>query len=129
MGSGGADAGFIVGGALCMELLSDSGWSPVLRMTGVMQSIRMIFMTTRARLDLPKDTKEEVTSKKRAREVEQEPILGLDADQMVPDLPVNDELQKKRCLEGYSENESKRAFDHIEKHHKKHGWHAQKMES
>ena len=45
--------GFVINGALCMELLSKDGWTPAMSVVALIQSIKGIFWEGKGRLDLP----------------------------------------------------------------------------
>lgn len=109
-------SGFVMNGALCMELLTRDGWNPVNDIESVIVSIRSLLVVgdgrLRAAVDMPASQREAIlASKKRAREgladdVEDDPILKM----------------SKKAADTYSMAEAQAAYSHLSEYHKKKGW-------
>lgn len=111
-------SGFVMNGALCMELLTRDGWNPVNDIESVIVSIRSLLVVgdgrLRAAVDMPAAQREAIlaaASKKRAREgssddVEDDPVLKV----------------SKKATGTYSMAEAQAAYSHLSEYHKKKGW-------
>lgn len=49
------NTGFVIQGAICMQLLDAAGWSPAYTLVGVLLSIHAMLITGLARLEIPED--------------------------------------------------------------------------
>jgi ubiquitin-conjugating enzyme E2 Q len=120
--------GFVMNGALCMELLTSDGWNPVNDIESVIVSIRSLLVVGEGRL-------EAAASMSAAR---YEAALNAadakdDGDSKMAALPASSaagESQKRQrtnsagdsVTAGYSVSEAKAAYEHLSSYHKKKGW-------
>ena len=119
--------GFVMNGALCMELLTKDGWNPINDIESVIVSIRSLLVVGDARLqaatELPekrynalleaasgkKDDGDEESSPKRRK---------LEDDKSASSVkPVS-----KAEIGTYSSSEAQAAYSHLSSYHKKKGW-------
>jgi len=110
-------SGFVMNGALCMELLTNDGWNPINDIESVIVSIRSLLVVGDGRLsaavEMPASQREALLSKgytkKRSRD---------EAD--------NDDLPSKKCSKtvagSYSMAEAQAAYAHLSDYHKRKGW-------
>ena len=113
-------SGFVMNGALCMELLTRDGWNPVNDIESVIVSIRSLLVVgdgrLRAAVDMPASQREEIlaaaaASKKRARDGSQD----AGEEDAVPKV-------SKKATGSYSMAEAQAAYSHLSDYHKKKGW-------
>jgi ubiquitin-conjugating enzyme E2 Q len=117
--------GFVMNGALCMELLTKDGWNPINDIESVIVSIRSLLVVGDGRLqaaaeltekrykDLLKAAQEDKTGKD-----DGEPRLKkarLDDDEFKPPVGKGD-------IGSYSAAEAQSAYSHLSDYHKKKGW-------
>lgn len=142
--------GFVMSGALCMELLTNDGWNPINDIESVIVSIRSLMVVGDGRLqaavdmgrDEYKKVLEEVLKKRKMEEEGKMPAEeAAQADEDEGDdkageakrkrAPSDAEGEKKgkgsgatkRATGGsYSAAEAQSAYDHLSKYHKKEGW-------
>lgn len=142
--------GFVMSGALCMELLTNDGWNPINDIESVIVSIRSLMVVGDGRLQAAVDMGREAykkaveaVSKKRAEQKkgktpedeadESEDDDANDGDtkrKRVPSVDSNDADSKlkssvtsKKATGGtYTAAEAQSAYDHLSKYHKKEGW-------
>lgn len=140
--------GFVMSGALCMELLTKDGWNPVNDIESVIVSIRSIMVIGDGRLqDATSLTKEEykkilaeASSKSKAKK-EGKSEEGAEDDAEDDDRPG--EVKRKRAPSdgddagadskgvsktrkssggSYTASEAESAYQHLSKYHEKEGW-------
>ncbi|KAL7535941.1 hypothetical protein ACHAXR_006821 [Thalassiosira sp. AJA248-18] len=141
--------GFVMSGALCMELLTTDGWNPINDIESVIVSIRSLMVVGDGRLqaavDMGKDAYkkvlEEVQKKRKAEknEAKMQEEAGVEEDdgdckmgeakrKRAPSDADADSKSKgsgaaKKATGGsYSVAEAQSAYDHLSKYHKKEGW-------
>lgn len=141
--------GFVMSGALCMELLTNHGWNPVNDIESVIVSIRSIMVIGDGRLqaatDMPKQEYKKILAealskskaKKEGKSEEEEEEDEADGDRpgeakrkRVPsegddDMDVDSKgaSATKRSTGGsYTASEAKSAYQHLSKYHEKEGW-------
>mmetsp|Transcript_11262 Transcript_11262/g.26093 ORF Transcript_11262/g.26093 Transcript_11262/m.26093 type:complete len:360 (-) Transcript_11262:133-1212(-) len=108
--------GFVMNGALCMELLTKDGWNPVNDIESVIVSIRSLLVVGDGRLaaaaDMSEKKREEllVASRKRGRDMDNE---GGDFER---------KKLSKVSAGHYSLAEAQAAYSHLSDYHKKKGW-------
>lgn len=109
--------GFVMNGALCMELLTKEGWNPVNDIESVIVSIRSLLVVGDGRLaaaaEMSSSKREEIlASRKRAR------------DESGDNIEKNDRKAKssKTTVGQYSLAEAQAAYSHLSDYHKKKGW-------
>jgi ubiquitin-conjugating enzyme E2 Q len=139
--------GFVMSGALCMELLTKDGWNPVNDIESVIVSIRSIMAIGDGRLqaatELPKEeykkvlaeatlkskAKEEVKSEEKEedddavdgdREAKRKRVPS-EADEIEPE-PKESSGPKRVTGGSYTASEAKTAYQHLSKYHEKEGW-------
>jgi ubiquitin-conjugating enzyme E2 Q len=120
--------GFVMNGALCMELLTNDGWNPINDIESVIVSIRSLLVVGDGRLQAAADLSEsryqallkaatgkddgddqDASSRKRQR---------LEKDKHSEQIkPVS-----KEQIGSYSASESAAAYSHLSDYHKKKGW-------
>eukprot|EP00571_Detonula_confervacea_P009604 CAMPEP_0172318204 /NCGR_PEP_ID=MMETSP1058-20130122/34143_1 /TAXON_ID=83371 /ORGANISM="Detonula confervacea, Strain CCMP 353" /LENGTH=496 /DNA_ID=CAMNT_0013032963 /DNA_START=49 /DNA_END=1539 /DNA_ORIENTATION=+ len=143
--------GFVMSGALCMELLTNDGWNPINDIESVIVSIRSLMVVGDGRLQAAADMGKEaykkaveaVLKKKKAEQKEgkmpedeaddsedDDANAGDAKRKRVPSIDANDGDSKskgsvaaKKATGGsYSAAEAQSAYDHLSKYHKKEGW-------
>jgi len=142
--------GFVMSGALCMELLTKDGWNPVNDIESVIVSIRSIMVIGDGRVqtasemskDEYKQALAEATSKSKAKkqgksEEEDHDMEEDDGDrpseakrkrvpsegEMDPESKSSSSATAKRGTGGsYTASEAKSAYQHLSKYHEKEGW-------
>ena len=142
--------GFVMSGALCMELLTKDGWNPVNDIESVIVSIRSIMVIGDGRVqtasemskDEYKQALAEATSKSKAKkqgksEEEDHDDMEEGGDrpseakrkrvpsegEMEPELKNPSSSTAKRGTGGsYTASEAKSAYQHLSKYHEKEGW-------
>jgi ubiquitin-protein ligase len=117
-------SGFVMNGALCMELLTKDGWNPVNDIESVIVSIRSLLVVGDGRVQAAVDMSES----------ERESRLAADAAQKAPaatkrERPREEEEQdgpppksSKVTTGSYSMAEAQAAYTHLSDYHKKKGW-------
>lgn len=144
--------GFVMSGALCMELLTKDGWNPINDIESVIVSIRSLMVVGDGRLQAAVDMGKEAYKKalggmmkmKKAEEkegklAEDEADVDEDEDDVKmgipkrkrapsddasdPDSkPKGSSVVKKATGGSYTAAEAQSAYDHLTKYHKKEGW-------
>ena len=131
--------GFVMNGALCMELLTKDGWNPINDIESVIVSIRSLMVVGDGRLqtavEMGKDSYETALSaaleKKTAKKDEKSPQEDAGSNRSDPS-----ELKRKRPSEelkgttvtkeasagSYTAAEASAAYEHLSKFHKNNGW-------
>jgi len=116
--------GFVMNGALCMELLTKDGWNPINDIESVIVSIRSLLVVGDGRLqaavDMPAALREELL--KTASQMKKKRSRGHDSD---------DTEEKERAplpkisnvkAGSYTVAEAKSAYSHLSDYHNKRGW-------
>eukprot|EP00581_Thalassiosira_minuscula_P019026 CAMPEP_0183725724 /NCGR_PEP_ID=MMETSP0737-20130205/21351_1 /TAXON_ID=385413 /ORGANISM="Thalassiosira miniscula, Strain CCMP1093" /LENGTH=505 /DNA_ID=CAMNT_0025956813 /DNA_START=98 /DNA_END=1612 /DNA_ORIENTATION=- len=143
--------GFVMSGALCMELLTKDGWNPINDIESVIVSIRSLMVVGDGRLqaavDMGKDaykkTLDEMMKKKEQKKEgkssEGEAAMDLDDGDVkmgeakrkrAPSVDNHDHegkpkgkpVVKKATGGSYTAAEAQSAYEHLSKYHKKEGW-------
>ena len=134
--------GFVMSGALCMELLTKDGWNPVNDIESVIVSIRSIMVIGDGRVEAAcdmskedyKKTLAEALSKakkegKSEEDAEDDDRPGEVKRKRAPSEEDDDDAEtkgvsKNRKSSGgaYSASEAKSAYQHLSKYHEKEGW-------
>jgi len=129
--------GFVMNGALCMELLTNDGWNPVNDIESVIVSIRSLLVVGDGRLDAVASMPEEKREKLLAAAISSktdEDVLGLKqpSNQNDDDDESNEPVSKRQRNDNdtkatkqvgeYSTAEAKAAYTHLSSYHKKKGW-------
>mmetsp|Transcript_15781 Transcript_15781/g.29772 ORF Transcript_15781/g.29772 Transcript_15781/m.29772 type:complete len:478 (+) Transcript_15781:89-1522(+) len=129
--------GFVMNGALCMELLTNEGWNPINDIESVIVSIRSLLVVGDGRLEaaviMPEKKRDALLAAAAIAADESQNKRGSDAD--FDDEPCS---KRKRSLEdsdvlavkekstidvgSYSTSEAKSAYSHLTDYHKKKGW-------
>lgn len=142
--------GFVMSGALCMELLTKDGWNPINDIESVIVSIRSLMVVGDGRLQAAVDMGKEaykkalgdVLAKRKAekaiksaedeaaaKEEDDNAKMGEAKRKRAPS-DANDDgeskpkesVGKKATGGSYSAAEAQSAYDHLSKYHKKEGW-------
>lgn len=113
--------GFVMNGALCMELLTKDGWNPVNDIESVIVSIRSLLVVGDGRLQAAHDMSE---SKYQAR-LKANSSKG-EEDTSRKRQKHDDETEKRPAPSedggSYSVSEAHAAYSHLSDYHKKKGW-------
>ncbi|KAI2508223.1 hypothetical protein MHU86_6152 [Fragilaria crotonensis] len=111
-------SGFVMNGALCMELLTKEGWNPVNDIESVIVSIRSLLVVGDGRLQAAV----EMPASQR------DAILAAASNKHKRDESESDEVQKpvakvsKTASGSYSMAEAQAAYSHLSDYHQKKGW-------
>mmetsp|Transcript_29377 Transcript_29377/g.70656 ORF Transcript_29377/g.70656 Transcript_29377/m.70656 type:complete len:389 (+) Transcript_29377:229-1395(+) len=111
--------GFVMNGALCMELLTKDGWNPINDIESVIVSVRSLLVVGDGRLQAAVDL-----SKKRYQAL-LEAASGESSEAKRQKLATGDHSAKpvaKSNIGGYSNSEAQAAYSHLSDYHKKKGW-------
>eukprot|EP00584_Thalassiosira_punctigera_P004870 CAMPEP_0172528280 /NCGR_PEP_ID=MMETSP1067-20121228/2718_1 /TAXON_ID=265564 ORGANISM="Thalassiosira punctigera, Strain Tpunct2005C2" /NCGR_SAMPLE_ID=MMETSP1067 /ASSEMBLY_ACC=CAM_ASM_000444 /LENGTH=560 /DNA_ID=CAMNT_0013312165 /DNA_START=144 /DNA_END=1827 /DNA_ORIENTATION=+ len=136
--------GFVMSGALCMELLTKDGWNPINDIESVIVSIRSLMVVGDGRLQVATDmgkeaykkALEEMSKKKKAQQKEEgeeddgdvkmgeakRKRVPSDADEDADSKPKGSTTTRKATGGSYTASEAQSAYDHLSKYHKKEGW-------
>merc|ERR1712176_444884 len=126
-------SGFVMSGALCMELLTAEGWNPVNDIESVIVSIRSLMVVGNGRLQAAVDMGREKYEKalanalalkkegklpanKEHEEEDEDPSRKRDSNGK-PKAPA-----KKSSGGSYSTDEAKNAYKYLSDYHQKEGW-------
>ena len=111
--------GFVMNGALCMELLTSDGWNPVNDIESVIVSIRSLLVVGEGRLEaasnLPAAQYQAALSAAKAKSEDSKLT-----PQETKRLRANS--AGDAVASGYSVSEAKAAYEHLSSYHKKKGW-------
>lgn len=127
--------GFVMNGALCMELLTNEGWNPVNDIESVIVSIRSLLVVGDGRLqaavDMPRVEREAIEERWKREEEEGVKTGGKrkrDKEEEEEEEDAGEE-KKKKGGQGdgldagqYTTAEAKAAYSHLSNFHKKKGW-------
>lgn len=125
--------GFVMNGALCMELLTNDGWNPINDIESVIVSIRSLLVVGDGRLEaaynLPEakyNTLLEAASKKSAATGEPSPHKKQRTVEESTKKEAEATEQQRRLVRdqggAYSVSEAQAAYSHLSDYHKKKGW-------
>lgn len=110
--------GFVMNGALCMELLTKDGWNPVNDIESVIVSIRSLLVVGDGRLQAASElSKTRYDALLKAAELERDEG-GEDGPKAKKARLENEKVQ----VGSYSATEAKSAYSHLSDYHKKKGW-------
>mmetsp|Transcript_20100 Transcript_20100/g.29830 ORF Transcript_20100/g.29830 Transcript_20100/m.29830 type:complete len:337 (+) Transcript_20100:168-1178(+) len=120
-------SGFVMNGALCMELLTKDGWNPVNDIESVIVSIRSLLVVGDGRLsaavDMPSNQREALlaqrSSKKRDRD---EGVDGNEQPRKSSKTEPTFGKSGKIAVGSYSAAEAQAAYAHLSDYHKRKGW-------
>jgi len=121
--------GFVMNGALCMELLTKDGWNPINDIESVIVSIRSLLVVGEGRLQaavsMPSKERELLLeAAKNGKKAPVEEFASLGAKRKGEET-ANDGKEKRSKSSGeYSMAEAKAAHSHLSKYHKQEGWSA-----
>merc|ERR1719223_2186885 len=118
--------GFVMNGALCMELLTSDGWNPINDIESVIVSIRSLLVVGDGRLEAADviqakrslnkkrsaDGNSQVEESKKAKN-----STGSDVEDVNPSAVVT-----ASQIGGYTVTEARQAYTHLSDYHKKKGW-------
>jgi len=123
--------GFVMNGALCMELLTNDGWNPVNDIESVIVSIRSLLVVGDGRLqavaDMPKRKREALLAAHSNGNTDLIQSVGCNESTTTGKRKRD---TNEKCNQGkptydaghYSTAESKAAYSHLSNFHKKKGW-------
>ena len=136
--------GFVMSGALCMELLTKDGWNPINDIESVIVSIRSLMVVGDGRLQAAADMVEadyarilkSALEKTKSQEMngkgddttndvdgEEETEGDANAGEAKRKRAPSDSVIPRRATGGsYSTAEAQSAYDHLSKYHKQEGW-------
>lgn len=119
--------GFVMNGALCMELLTKEGWNPINDIESVIVSVRSLLVVGDGRIqaaaELPKERYQALLKAAEG---------GSDDEDDDPDAKPRSKKQRtgspskqipgKQTIGSYSASEAEAAYSHLSDYHKKKGW-------
>jgi ubiquitin-conjugating enzyme E2 Q len=115
--------GFVMNGALCMELLTSDGWNPVNDIESVIVSIRSLLVVGEGRLEaaasLPAPKYQALLDAAQTNQdtkPDGKRLRTNSAGDSAASLPA------ATTVTGYSDSEAKAAYEHLSSYHKKKGW-------
>jgi len=118
--------GFVMNGALCMELLTTEGWNPVNDIESVIVSIRSLLVVGDGRLqavvDMPprkQEALQEAACRKEEGFREEE---GIGGKRKRKEVDVGGDSKEGLYAGQYTTAEAKAAYSHLSNFHKKKGW-------
>ena len=115
--------GFVMNGALCMELLTKDGWNPINDIESVIVSIRSLLVVGDGRLqaaaDLPESRYEALLKAATGKEGTEEPNAKR---QKLGDHRSQAKPVPKDQIGTYTASEAQAAYSHLSDYHKKKGW-------
>lgn len=120
--------GFVMNGALCMELLTTDGWNPVNDIESVIVSIRSLLVVGDARLaaaaEMSDEKREALLAEAEKGENDDDDDKTIKRERSASN--VGEESKKPKVSRahagGYSADEAKAAYSHLSDYHKKKGW-------
>jgi len=106
--------GFVMNGALCMELLTNEGWNPINDIESVIVSIRSLLVVGDGRLQAAPENLGIMEAKKKesGKRKREDDAAGEEGGKR----------QLSSDVGGYSTAEAKAAYSHLSNFHKKKGW-------
>lgn len=113
--------GFVMNGALCMELLTKDGWNPINDIESVIVSVRSLLVVGDGRLQAASELSDkrykallEAASGETTAEAKRQKLTS---DNEHAAKPV-----AKSTIGGYTDSEAQAAYSHLSDYHKKKGW-------
>ena len=117
--------GFVMNGALCMELLTKDGWNPVNDIESVIVSIRSLLVVGDGRLqaatELPKEEYEALLKAGQGGDTKHDGEDDADLKPKAKKQRTGNPPNKKQ-IGSYSSSEAQAAYSHLTDYHKKKGW-------
>merc|ERR1712194_256825 len=120
--------GFVMNGALCMELLTKDGWNPINDIESVIVSVRSLLVVgdgrlqaatdlTKARYDtmLERAQQEKLSNEGSGEPEQKKARTSGDEEKKQPAIP-------KSQVGSYTSTEAQSAYSHLSDYHKKKGW-------
>mmetsp|Transcript_1506 Transcript_1506/g.2159 ORF Transcript_1506/g.2159 Transcript_1506/m.2159 type:complete len:501 (+) Transcript_1506:226-1728(+) len=134
--------GFVMNGALCMELLTNQGWNPVNDIESVIVSVRSLLVVGEGRLQAALDIPEQERKTLLAAAIARRANKVTETDQQPDENDNNSSPAKKRKYKSsnssnkvsknlsvsklqagsYTTAEAKNAYQHLSDYHKRKGW-------
>lgn len=129
--------GFVMNGALCMELLTNEGWNPINDIESVIVSIRSLLVVGGGRLqaavDMPEEKRQALLNKAQLdledgdKKKSGKRKWGDDEDddkkeEGNPKKKAAGTSEESNDVGSYSVSEAEAAYDHLSNYHKKKGW-------
>ncbi|CAJ1961765.1 unnamed protein product [Cylindrotheca closterium] len=112
--------GFVMNGALCMELLTNDGWNPINDIESVIVSVRSLLVVGDGRLQAASEL-----SKKRYEALLEAASGESSSDAKRQKLATGEHSAKpvaKATIGAYTSSEAQAAYSHLSDYHKKKGW-------
>merc|ERR1719223_1466677 len=121
--------GFVMNGALCMELLTSDGWNPINDIESVIVSIRSLLVVGDGRLEaavsMPSKERELLLeAAKNGKKAPVEEFASLGAKRKGEETANDGKENRSKSSGEYSMAEAKAAHSHLSKYHKQEGWSA-----
>mmetsp|Transcript_26195 Transcript_26195/g.62233 ORF Transcript_26195/g.62233 Transcript_26195/m.62233 type:complete len:502 (+) Transcript_26195:109-1614(+) len=117
--------GFVMNGALCMELLTKDGWNPVNDIESVIVSIRSLLVVGDGRLqaaaELPKEEYQALLKAGQGGDKKHDGDDDADLKPKAKKQRTGNPPNKKQ-IGSYSSSEAQAAYSHLTDYHKKKGW-------
>jgi len=119
--------GFVMNGALCMELLTKEGWNAVNDIESVIVSIRSLLVVGDGRLQAATELSKTRYETLLATAQQEKPNRSEDGEPEAKKSRSENHQTKKSGLPknqigSYTENEAQSAYSHLSDYHKKKGW-------
>lgn len=121
--------GFVMNGALCMELLTKEGWNPINDIESVIVSIRSLLVVGDGRLaaavDLSEERYEALLEFSRSKDGKEPSAKKAKTENSEGAAEKPKEAPKpvtKEQVGNYSASEAQSAYSHLSDYHKKKGW-------
>jgi ubiquitin-conjugating enzyme E2 Q len=120
--------GFVMNGALCMELLTNEGWNPINDIESVIVSIRSLLTIGDGRLEAAANMREEkrkelLDAALNSSQKEKNDISGLKRKHSDSEDDDKETYVKPNdSTNAYTAAEAKAAYKHLSDYHKKKGW-------
>uniref|UniRef100_A0A7S3L5E8 UBC core domain-containing protein n=1 Tax=Amphora coffeiformis TaxID=265554 RepID=A0A7S3L5E8_9STRA len=112
--------GFVMNGALCMELLTSDGWNPVNDIESVIVSIRSLLVVGEGRLEAASNMSPTQYAAALEAARSEKPAASAASSNNKKRLRTNS--AGDAVAAGYSVSEAKAAYEHLSSYHKKKGW-------
>ena len=116
--------GFVMNGALCMELLTNDGWNPVNDIESVIVSIRSLLVVGEGRLEaaanMPAAQYQAALAAAKGEDAKEAAAAQHSQNDAAKRLRTNSAGDSVAA--GYSVSEAKAAYEHLSSYHKKKGW-------
>ena len=109
--------GFVMNGALCMELLTNDGWNPVNDIESVIVSIRSLLVVGEGRVEAAASMSATQYASALEAARSEKPSAADSSKKRLRTNSAGDAVAA-----GYSVSEAKAAYEHLSSYHKKKGW-------